>query len=48
MDIRLKLVQITHALLQKAGRGGSFPGELALKMDPDFIQSLRCQKLLCL
>ena len=41
MDIRLKLVQITHALLQKAGRGGSFPGELALKMDPNFIQKFK-------
>lgn len=38
MDIRLKTVQIFHSLLAKAGRGGSLPGSLALKMDPDFIQ----------
>lgn len=37
MDIRLKIVQLAHRLLQKAGRGGSFPGVLGLKMDPDFI-----------
>ncbi len=48
MDIRLKLVQITHALLQKAGRGGSFPGELALKMDPDFIQKFKMPKIVVL
>ena len=48
MDIRLKLVQITHALLQKAGRGGSFPGELALKMDPDFIQKFKMPKIFVL
>lgn len=41
MDIRLKIVQLAHALLQKAGRGGSFPGTLALKMDPDFIQKFK-------
>lgn len=38
MNIRLKTVQIFHSLLAKAGRGGSLPGSLALKMDPDFIQ----------
>ena len=38
MDLRLKLVQICHSILTKAGRGGSFPGSLALKMDPNFIQ----------
>ena len=48
MDIRLKLVQITHALLQKAGRGGSFPGELALKMDPDFIQKFKMPEIVVL
>ncbi len=37
MDIRLKIVQWSHRLLQRAGRGGSFPGVLALKMDPQFI-----------
>lgn len=41
MDIRLKVVQLAHGLLQKAGRGGSFPGELALRMDPHFIEKFK-------
>lgn len=38
MDLRLKAVQLFHSILSKAGRGGSLPGSLALKMDPSFIQ----------
>ena len=41
MDIRLKLVQTVHSVLQKAGRGGSFPGTLGLKLDPRFIEKFR-------
>lgn len=48
MDIRLKLVQLTHQMLQKAGRGGSFPGILALKMDPHFIEKFRMPKIVVL
>ncbi len=48
MDIRLKLVQFTHAILSKAGRGGSFPGELALKMDPHFIEKFKMPKIVVL
>ena len=36
-DPKLFLVQKAHQILSKYGRGGSLPGELALKMDPDFI-----------
>lgn len=41
MDIRLKTVQLFHSLLAKAGRGGSLPGSLALKMDPHFIEKFK-------
>ena len=41
MDIRLKTVQIFHSVLAKAGRGGSLPGSLALKMDPHFIEKFK-------
>lgn len=36
-DPKLFLVQKAHQILSRYGRGGSLPGELALKMDPDFI-----------
>lgn len=41
MGFQLKMVQGMHAVLQKFGRGGSLPGEFALRMDPDFIQKFR-------
>lgn len=41
MDLRLKAVQLFHSILAKAGRGGSLPGSLALKMEPDFIQKFQ-------
>lgn len=41
MDLRLKAVQLVHALLSKAGRGGSFPGELAVRLDPHFIEKFK-------
>ena len=37
MSIRLFMVQKLHEILSKAGRGGSLPGTLALKMDPEFL-----------
>ena len=40
MSIRLKLVKQLHSLLAKAGRGGSLPGVLALRMDPQFISRM--------
>ena len=40
MSIRLSLVKTAHSLLSKAGRGGSLPGVLALKMDPKFIEKM--------
>jgi UDP-N-acetylmuramyl tripeptide synthase len=48
MDIRLSIVQAMHALLAKAGRGGSLPGELALKMDPHFIEKFKMPKIVVL
>ncbi len=44
MDIRLKFVQTVHGILAKSGRGGSFPGSLALKMDPSFISRFKMPK----
>ncbi len=40
MSVRLKLVQQLHSILAKAGRGGSLPGELALRMDPGFLSKM--------
>lgn len=48
MDIRLKVVQLAHSILSKAGRGGSFPGELALRMDPHFIEKFQMPKIVVL
>lgn len=48
MDIRLKIVQLSHAILQKAGRGGSFPGEIALKMDPHFLEKFQMPPIVIL
>ena len=44
MDIRLLLVQKLHALLAKAGRGGSLPGEVALRLDPKFLSRFQLPK----
>ncbi|MBQ1438045.1 MAG: DUF1727 domain-containing protein [Solobacterium sp.] len=41
MDIRLRLVKRIHSILAGAGRGGSLPGVLALKMDPKFIEKMQ-------
>ena len=41
MDIRLKIVQLAHAILSRMGRGGSFPGELAIRMDKNFISKFK-------
>ena len=38
MPLKLKLVQTVHSILSRFGRGGSLPGELALRLDPDFIK----------
>lgn len=37
MDLRLGIVKATCSILEKMGRGGSFPGTLGLKMDKNFI-----------
>ncbi|MBR4456480.1 MAG: DUF1727 domain-containing protein [Solobacterium sp.] len=41
MDIRLLAVKKLQSLLAKFGRGGSLPGELALRMDPKFITKIK-------
>ncbi|MEE8807693.1 MAG: MurT ligase domain-containing protein [Lactimicrobium sp.] len=48
MDMRLALVKGVSSLLKKAGRGGSFPGTLALKMDHDFIARFQMPKIVIL
>ena len=48
MDIKLKLVQMTHSILKKAGRGGSFPGQLGLKMDENFISKFNMPPIVIL
>ena len=48
MDLRLKLVQLAHSVLAKAGRGGSFPGELALRMDKNFIRKFKMPEIVIL
>lgn len=44
MGFQLKTVQFAHKCLKKLGRGGSFPGVLALKMDPMFISKFKMPK----
>ena len=41
MNNSLKLVQWTHKVLKKMGRGGSLPGELGIKLDPHFIEKFQ-------
>ena len=48
MDLRLGLVKLSSKVLQKAGRGGSFPGILGLKMDPHFIEKFKMPPIVIL
>ena len=48
MDLRLGIVKLAGSILHKVGRGGSFPGQLALKMDPNFIQKFKMPKIVIL
>ena len=48
MGLRLGIVKLTGALLHKMGRGGSFPGRLALRMDKDFIRKFKMPKIVIL
>lgn len=41
MDLRLKFVQTIQSVLAKSGHGGSLPGTIALKLDPQFIEKFR-------
>lgn len=48
MNMKLSLVQLTHRLLKLAGRGGSFPGQLGLLLDHDFISRFKMPKIVVL
>ena len=41
MDLRLKFVQTIQSVLAKSGHGGSLPGTIALKLDPQCIEKFR-------
>ncbi len=45
MGWKLQLVKLAHKTLQKFGRGGSFPGEIALRLDPDFINKVQMPEI---
>jgi len=44
----LKLVQLSHRVLSKMGRGGSLPGEIGLKLDPNFIEKFKMPAIVVL
>lgn len=44
----LKLVQLSHRVLSKMGRGGSLPGEIGLKLDPHFIEKFKMPAIVVL
>lgn len=44
----LKLVQSSHRLLAKMGRGGSLPGQIGLKLDPHFIEKFQMPPIVVL
>ncbi len=48
MDVRLALVQTLQRFLKRFGRGGSLPGELALRMDKNFIARFHMPKIVIL
>ncbi|WP_273102223.1 Mur ligase family protein [Bulleidia extructa] len=48
MSLSLRLVQVVGKVLQKMGRGGSFPGTLGLKLDPQMISKFRMPKIVIL
>ncbi|MBQ9048548.1 MAG: DUF1727 domain-containing protein [Solobacterium sp.] len=41
MGIRLQIVKTVQKILQRSGRGGSFPGQLGLLMDRNFISRFK-------
>ena len=45
MGLRLRIVQSVYSVLHRSGRGGSFPGVLGLKMDPDFLQKFKMPEI---
>ena len=48
MGMRLALVQMLQRFLAQFGRGGSLPGELALRLDHDFISRFQMPKTVIL
>ncbi|MCR4950179.1 MAG: MurT ligase domain-containing protein [Solobacterium sp.] len=45
MEWKLPVVKLAHKTLQRFGRGGSFPGEIALRLDPDFIEKVEMPEI---
>jgi UDP-N-acetylmuramyl tripeptide synthase len=41
MNQTLRIVQFTHRMLAKKGRGGSLPGEIGMKLDPHFLEKFK-------
>lgn len=48
MNLKLAIVKLASVVLHKLGRGGSFPGQLALKMDKDFIARFHMPEIVIL
>lgn len=48
MNVKLSIVQLTQKVLAQLGRGGSFPGQLGLRMDKDFIANFKMPKIVVL
>jgi UDP-N-acetylmuramyl tripeptide synthase len=48
MSFTLSLVQKLHGGLAKLGRGGSLPGKLAIKLDPDFLSRFQMPPIVVL
>jgi UDP-N-acetylmuramyl tripeptide synthase len=48
MNNCLKLVQTTHKMLSRMGRGGSLPGQIGLKLDPQFIEKFKMPEIVIL
>ena len=48
MDLRLKSVQAVQSILARSGRGGSFPGVIALKLDKHFLEKFKMPKTVVL
>jgi len=48
MSLNLKIVQLSHKVLQKFGRGGSLPGQIGLTFDKQFIEKFKMPPIVVL